>query len=190
MSEQTNNTKKTQKQTAKPKQQEQKQVFGDVVENHELVKRTLMVAAYPAMVKQEEKDGKAVFSGFLPGFEFCEVEDIYEIGECMQQLQDLLDDEVEELIVFEKQLPDLPSDEELMQMYPGYDIRFLDINVYALPDEELGCSGDCSCCGHHCHEEEFDECEDEDCDCHHHHDCDCDDDCDDDCDCGCHHEHE
>ncbi len=168
------------KQTKKPAKQ---QKFGDVIENHELVKRTLMVAAYPAMVKETVKDGKKVYSGFLPGFDFCEVDDIYEIGECMQQLQDMLDDEVESLIVFGKQLPNLGEDEELMEQYPGYDIRFLDINVYALPDEE-GCAGNCACCSHGCghdYEEHDHECEDPDCDCHDH------DECDDDCDC---HDHD
>ncbi len=172
-------------QTKQTKNQEKKQKFGDVVENHELVKRTLMVAAFPAMVKEEVKDGHKVYSGFLPGFDFCEVDNIEEIGECMQVLQDMLDDEVESLIVFGKQLPDLGEDDELMEQYPGYDIRMLDINVYALPDEDL-CTGDCSCCSHGCaempeqmhphhcdcgceDEEEYDECEDDDCDCHHHH---------------------
>ena len=168
---------KNNKKSLKKQGNNQSQKFGDIIENHDLIKRTLMVAAYPAMVKETIKEGKTVYSGFLPGFEFCEVEDIYEIGECMQQLQDMLDDEVEELIVFGKQLPDLGSDEELMKQYPGYDIRFLDINVYALPDEEW-CEGDCSCCGHHCDEDfEEDDCNDDDCDCHHEH-CDCDDDCD------------
>ncbi len=174
-----------------------KQKFGDVIEEHNLVKRTLMVAGFPAMTREYIKNGNVCYAGFLPGFEFCEVEDIEDFGELMDTLQDMLDDEVEELIVFGKQLPNLPEDEGLMEMYPGHDIKYLDINVYAEKDEE--CTHDCSTCGgcsfHTDGNEDYDfgagfgcededcDCDDEDCDCHHH-DCDCEDDCD------CHHDHE
>jgi len=145
----------------------EKTEYGDIVKNTKLIKRTLMVSAFPALVKESEKNGKTYYDGFLPGFEFSEVKGAVEIGECMEQLQDLLDDCVEELIVFEKQLPNLPEDEELLEQNPGYVVRYLDINVYAEP-EEMGCSCDC-----------------DDCSSHHHCDCGCEDDCDDDCDCGC-----
>ncbi len=168
------------KQTKEPK----KQKFGDVIEDHKLIKRTLMVAGFPAMIKEYIKDDHVCYAGFLPGFEFCEVEDIDDFGEIMDRLQDLLDDEVEELVVFEQHLPNLPEDEQLLELYPGYEIKYLDINVYAEPDEE--CTHDCSTCGgcsfHTDGNEDYgfdeeDNCEDEDCDCeddcdcdHHHHD--------------------
>ena len=176
----------------------EKTEFGDVVKNTTLIKRTLMVSAFPALVKETEKDGKPYYEGFLPGFEFSEVEGSHDIGECMEQLQDLLDDNVEELVVFGQQLPNLPEDEELEEQNPGYAVRYLDINVYAEPEDMpyiCGCEGecddecDCDCCGHDC------DCDD-DCDCDEHH-CHCeDDDCDCDCDdhkehnCKCNHEHD
>lgn len=165
----------------------EKTEFGDIVKNNTLIKRTLMVSAFPALVKETEKDGKPYYEGFLPGFEFSEVEGSHDIGECMYQLQELLDENVEELVVFGQQLPNLPEDEELEEKNPGYVVRYLDINVYAEPEDmpyicgcEGDCDDDCDCCGHDC------DCND-DCDCHEHH-CDCDDeecDCDEDCDCGC-----
>lgn len=180
-----------------------KEKFGDIIENHELIKRTLMVAAYPALIKEVEKEGQKCFEGFLPGFEFAQVSDIYDEDEIVEVLQDMLDDEVEELVVFGKSLPFVEEDDELAEKYPNHKIVYLDINVYATK-EELdyydGCTHDCSSCGHHCDCED-DECCDDDCDCcgdeccdddccdEH---CDCDDDCDcgcqegDDCNCGCH----
>ena len=162
--------------------------FGDIVENHELVKRTLMVAAYPALIKEIEKDGTKTFQGFLPGFEFASVEDIVDENEIVETLQDMLDDEVEELVVFGKSLPYVEEDEELMEKYPEHKIVYLDINVYATPEELEyydACSHDCSCCSHDCSGHDFED----DCDCgHEHHHCDCG--CEDDCDCDCHeHEH-
>ena len=159
-----------------------KEKFGDIIENHELIKRTLMVAAYPALIREVEKEGAKCFEGFLPGFEFAQVSDIYDEDEIVEVLQDMLDDEVEELVVFGKSLPFVEEDDELIEKYPEHKIVYLDINVYATK-EELdyydGCTHDCSSCGHHC------DCGDEDC-CDD--DCDCEDDCDcdDDCDCGCH----
>ena len=163
-----------------------KQKFGDIVENHDLVKRTLMVSAFPALIKEIEKDGETMFSGFLPGFEFAQVDDLESEDELVETLQDMLDDEVEELVVFGKSLPNLPEDEELLKNNKGYKIVYLDINVYASKDDEdfYDCSHDCSTCGGHCHEEYEDECdcdddcdcEDEHCDCHenkHLHSCDC-----------------
>ena len=170
--------------------QEKKQKFGDVIENHNLVKRTLMVAAFPAMVREYIKDGAVCYAGFLPGFEFCEVADIEDFGELMENLQDMLDDEVESLVVFGEQLPNVPEDEKLLEIYPGYEIKYLDINVYA--EKEEGCTHDCSTCagcsfttdGNEDYDfgEEFEDgdecdCDDEDCDCHDEH-----------CDCGHHHE--
>ena len=170
------------------------QKYGDVVHNHDLVKRTLMVAGFPAMVREYIKNGTVCYAGFLPGFEFCEVEDIEDFGELIETLQDMLDDEVEELVVFEEQLPNIPEDEKLLEIYPGYEIKYLDINVYAEKDEV--CTHDCSTCGGCSYttdgnedydfgeDFDYDDCDDdcdEDCDCHHH-DCDCDDG-----DCDCHH---
>ena len=188
-----------------------KEKFGDIIENHELIKRTLMVAAYPALIKEVEKEGQKCFEGFLPGFEFAQVSDIYDEDEIVEVLQDMLDDEVEELVVFGKSLPFVEEDDELTEKYPEHKIVYLDINVYATK-EELdyydGCTHDCSSCGHHCDCGDDECCDDDDCDCcdddccddddcdcgcHDHGDCDCgcheEDGCDDDCDCGCH-EHE
>lgn len=169
--------------------------FGDIVENHELIKRTLMVAAYPALIKETKKDGATFYEGFLPGFEFANLQDIVDENEIVETLQDMLDDEVEELIVFGKSLPYVEEDEELIEKYPEYKIVYLDINVYATPEELEyydSCSHDCSCCSHDCAGHEFEE---DDCDCEHEHyhcDCGCENDyedccdCEDDCDCGCH----
>lgn len=163
---------------------EDKQKFGDIIENHDLIKRTLMVAAFPALIKGVTKDGEESFEGFLPGFEFAQIAEIATEEELVETLQDMLDDEVEELVVFGKSLPFVDEDEVLMEKYPEYKIVYLDINVYATK-EELdyydSCTHDCSSCGHHCHDEDCD-CEDD------YDDCDCcgDDECDDDCDCGCH----
>ena len=173
-----------------------KQKFGDIIENHDLVKRTLMVSAFPALIKQVDKDGEKFFSGFLPGFEFAQVDDIESEDELVEILQDMLDDEVEELIVFGKSLPNLPEDDELLKKNKGYKIAYLDINVYASKDEldYYDCNHDCSCCEGHCHDEEdyYDDC---DCGCedeHDHCDCGCEDDCDlgeENCNCG-HEEHD
>ena len=158
-----------------------KEKFGDIIENHELVKRTLMVAAYPALIKEVEKEGQKCFEGFLPGFEFAQVSDIYDEDEVVEVLQDMLDDEVEELVVFGKSLPFVEEDDELVEKYPEHKIVYLDINVYATKEELEyydGCTHDCSSCGHHCDCGDDDCCED---------DCDCEEcNCDDDCDCGCH----
>ncbi len=155
----------------------EKTEFGDIVKDTSLIKRTLMVSAFPALVKESEENGKKIFSGYLPGFEFSEVEDAKDIGDCTQQLQDLLDDNVEELVVFGKQLPNLPDDETLLKNNPGYKIMYLDINVYAYPDDleewDECCDDDCDCCSGGCH---HDDCCDDDCDCHHtdEHKCNCD----------------
>lgn len=170
----------------KKEQKLEKTEYGDIVKNTTLIKRTLMVSAFPALVKETEKDGKTYYEGFLPGFEFSEVEGSFDIGECMEQLQELLDENVEELVVFGQQLPNLPEDDELMEQNPGFVVRYLDINVYAEPEDMpyiCGCEGecddDCCTCGHDC------DCDDEECDCHEHNcHCDCDDE-DDECDCGC-----
>ena len=84
------------------KKNDDKQKFGDIIENHDLIKRTLMVAAYPALIKSVKKDEDDLFEGFLPGFEFAKIEDIVSEDECVETLQDMLDDEVEELVVFGK----------------------------------------------------------------------------------------
>ncbi|MBQ3213736.1 MAG: hypothetical protein IJB10_01845 [Clostridia bacterium] len=202
------------------KKKEEKQMFGDIVENHELIKRTLMVAAFPGLVKETVKNGKKVYEGFLPGFEFAQVDDIADENEIVETLQDMLDDEVEELVVFGKSLPYVDEDDVLMEKYPEHKIVYLDINVYATAEELEyydSCSHDCAHCAHseEClGDEEYDDCDcedccDDDCDCedddccgedhhdHHHHDhCDCgceddeDDCCDDDCCCGHDNKHE
>lgn len=161
-----------------------KEKFGDIVENHDLVKTTLMAAAFPALVVSEEKDGQVSYKGFLPGFEFASVEDIETEDELVETLQDMLDDEVEELVVFGKSLPNVEEDDELLKKNPGYKIVYLDINVYASKEEMEyydACTHDCHTCGGHCHDEgcncEDDDCEDEHCGCHDE-DCDCEDDCD------------
>ena len=202
------------------KKKEEKQMCGDIVENHELIKRTLMVAAFPGLVKETVKNGKKVYEGFLPGFEFAQVDDIADENEIVETLQDMLDDEVEELVVFGKSLPYVDEDDVLMEKYPEHKIVYLDINVYATAEELEyydSCSHDCAHCAHseEClGDEEYDDCDcedccDDDCDCedddccgedhhdHHHHDhCDCgceddeDDCCDDDCCCGHDNKHE
>ena len=169
-----------------------KQKFGDIVENHDLVKRTLMVSAFPALITEVEKDGEKFYKGFLPGFEFREVDDFEDEEELVETLQDMLDDEIEELVVFGKSLPNLPEDEELLKKNKGYKIAYLDINVYANKDDEdfYDCAHDCSCCGGHCHDDECDceedYCEDDNCDCGN--ECDCKDEHDEHsaCDCGKH----
>jgi len=145
------------------------------VNDNGLVRRTLMVAAFPSMIKRELKDGREVHTGFLPGFESV-VEDIEDIGEIMDELQERLDDEIEELIIAGSELPFLPDDDELLRAYPEYEVKLLDINVWAYPDDEAfyydaghcgcGCEGDyhddgCGCgdgyhdenccCGEHEH---------------------------------------
>lgn len=172
------------------KKKEEKQMFGDIVENHELIKRTLMVAAFPGLVKETVKNGKKVYEGFLPGFEFAQVDDIADENEIVETLQDMLDDEVEELVVFGKSLPYVDEDDVLMEKYPEHKIVYLDINVYATAEELEyydSCSHDCAHCAHseEClGDEEYDDCDCEDC---------CDDDCDcEDDNCGCgeeHHDH-
>ena len=162
-----------------------KKKYGDIIENHDLVKRTLMVAAFPALIKETTKDGEESYEGFLPGFEFCEVSDIASEDELVETLQDMLDDEVEELVVFGKSLPNIDEDEKLLEKYKGYKIVYLDINVYASKDDLDECSHDCHSCSCGCHDEDFEEyeeyedCEDDECD-------------DDDCDChdGCDHNHD
>lgn len=198
------------------KKKEEKQKFGDIIENHELIKRTLMVAAFPGLIKETVKEGKKVYEGFLPGFEFAQVDDIADENEIVETLQDMLDDEVEELVVFGKSLPYVDEDEVLMEKYPEHKIVYLDINVYATAEELEyydSCSHDCAHCAHseEClGDEEYDDCDcedccDDDCDCedddcccgedhhhHHHHDhCDCGcEDEEDDCCCGHDHKHE
>ena len=143
-----------------------KEKFGDIVENHDLVKRTLMVSAFPALIKQVKKGNDVFYKGFLPGFEFSEVDDLESEDELVETLQDMLDDEVEELVVFGKSLPNIPEDEELLKKNKGYKIVYLDINVYADKNDEdfYDCAHDCSTCKGHCHDEDGD--------------CDCDDNCD------------
>ena len=34
------------------------QEYGDIIQNHELIKRTLMVAAFPGLIKEVVKKGK------------------------------------------------------------------------------------------------------------------------------------
>lgn len=154
----------------------------DFVEE-KLVKRTLMAAAFPALVKSYSKDGYTFFEGFLPGFKDVRALDMEDEDSCVEYLQDLLDDEVENLVVTGHQLPDIASDEELIKKYKDYKIVYLDINVYVREDgcDCCDCGDDCDCCDCDC----GDDCdcdEEHDCGCHghhHHH-------CEDECDCGCH----
>ena len=44
-----------------------------------------MVAAYPALIKQVKKDGQSSFEGFLPGFEFAQISDIYDEDEIVEK---------------------------------------------------------------------------------------------------------
>ncbi len=166
-----------------------KEKFGDIVENHDLVKTTLMAAAFPALIKSEEKEGQTSYTGFLPGFEFASVSDIETDDELVETLQDMLDDEVEELVVFGKSLPNVEEDDKLLEKNPGYKIVYLDINVYASKEEMEyydSCTHDCHTCGGHCHDEDCD-CEDDYCDCEDE-DCNCEDeDCEDE-HCSCHHD--
>lgn len=164
-----------------------KEKYGDIIYNHDLVKRTMMACAFPCLIKQTFNNDGYYFEGFLPGFEFATITDAESEDECVEYLQDMLDDEVEELVVFGKSLPDVESDEELIKKYPDYKIVYLDINVYALPDE---CSNDCSHCQGNCsfsEDQQYDDFYDYDCDddCGCEDDCGCDDDCvcDNDCDC-------
>lgn len=132
----------------------------------ELVKQTLMAAAFPALVTSyKSDDGETFYKGFLPNFKDADICDLASEDECIDYLQDLLDDKVEELIITEKELPDVEEDELLLKHNPGYKIVYLDINVYALPEE----------CHHHCHE----------CDCGCENDYECDDECNCHDDCGC-----
>lgn len=189
--------------------------FGDIIRDDTLEKRTLMVSAFPALIRAVQKDGDTLYEGFLPGFEFAEIKDVEDEDECVEYLQDMLDDEVEELVVFGKPLPDVEEDDELMEKYPDYHIVYLDINVYATKcshdcsscdgcedydyyDKDFDCyADDCGCgdpnchCGDDCDCDENDNCGchcgDDDCECDDECDDDCHDgcDCDDDCDCGC-----
>ncbi len=182
------------------KNNDNKQKFGDIVENHDLIKRTLMVAAYPALVKAVKKEEDTLYEGFLPGFDFAVLEDIASEDECVEYLQDMLDDEVEQLIVVGKSLPNIEEDDKLLKKYPGFKIVYLDVNVYATKEELKyydDCIHDCTSCSGSCKEQGyFDACEDDECECHSYHfgydidNCDCDDACDccgdDACDCGCH----
>ena len=129
--------------------------FNDVVFMPNLVKQTLMEAAFPAMITSYQKDGLTLFKGFLPGFEFCDVEDIEDEQTCLDYLQDRLDDEVEELIVLGKSLPNIESDEKLLQNHFGYKIVYLDINVFVekdfCEDCDCSCGVDGNCKSHKCH---------------------------------------
>lgn len=147
---------------------EKEEQYGDIVCNHDLKKHTIMVAGFPGMIKEYSAGGKKLFMGFLPGFEFAQIDGIEDEETCVEYLQDMLDDEVEELVVFGKQLPDVAEDDELMKQYPEYKIVYLDINVYAnvAENEYYDCTHNCSCCHGHCHDDGDDGC------------C-CDDDCDD-----------
>lgn len=145
------------------KEEKKEEQYGDIVYNHDLKKHTIMVAGFPALVTSYVAGGQTLYKGFLPGFEFAQVEGIEDEETCVDYLQDMLDDEVEELVVFGKSLPNVAEDDELMKQYPDYKIVYLDINVYATEDDEnyYDCTHDCSCCHGHCH----DHCDDDDCDC-------------------------
>ena len=146
------------------KEEKKEEQYGDIIYNHDLKKHTIMVAGFPAMITSYVAGGKTLYKGFLPGFEFAQVEEMEDEETCVEFLQDMLDDEVEELVVFGKSLPNVAEDDELTRQYPDYKIVYLDINVYATEDDEnyYDCTHDCSCCHGHCHD---DDCDDEDCGC-------------------------
>ena len=198
-------SKKVEYKESKKEIKPEKNEFGDIIKNHDLIKRTLMVAGFPALIKKTKTEKGEFYEGFLPGFEFANINEIENENECVEYLQDMLDDEVEELVVFGKSLPFVEDDDILLKKNPSYKIVYLDINVYATKDEldYFDCHHDCDCCSHDCN------CDDDDCDCDDDYECDCcdencgHDDCDDcdccddencdcccdhddDCDCGCH----
>lgn len=141
--------------------QDKEDFFEDYGFGETLEKKTLMASAYPALIRGVEEDGQVLYEGFLPGLQDSDVEDTEDENECAQLLQDILDDKVEELIENERELPDVESDEKLLEKYPGYKIVYLDINVYVSRDDEY-CHHDCESC-HHCdNDEEDEEEEDED----------------------------
>ena len=133
--------------------QKKKSEFNDVIFMPNLVRQTLMPHAFPAMITSYQKDGTTLYKGFLPGFEFCEVEDLEDEKTCLLYLQDRLDDEVEELVVLGKSLPNVQSDEVLLKENPNYKIAYLDINVYVEQDfcscshceGEHDCKAGCDC---------------------------------------------
>lgn len=104
--------------------------FNDMFFPDNLEKRTIMVSAFPALVKEVQKEDSTFYEGFLPGFEFNKIEDFEDEEDLIEYLQELLDDEVEKLVEEENPLPNVLSDEELLKMYKGYKIVYLDINVY------------------------------------------------------------
>jgi len=136
----------------------------DIFIDSGLVKQTLMAEAFPSLIKRGILDGVEVFSGMLPGFENAMAEAMDDLDELTELLQEMLDTEVEELILTGKELPYLPDDEELIKKFPGHEVKLLDINVWAYPDDfaDTGCG--CGCDGHHVHDDGCD-CGDPDCNC-------------------------
>lgn len=134
--------------------QDKEDFFEDYGFGETLEKKTLMASAYPALIRGVEEDGQVLYEGFLPGLQDSDVEDTEDENECVELLQDILDDKVEELIENERELPDVESDEKLLEKYPGYKIVYLDINVYVSRGEY--CHHDCEGC-HHCDNDEEDE---------------------------------
>lgn len=133
---------------------DKEEFFEDYGFGESLEKRTLMASAYPALIRGVEKDGMVLYEGFLPGLQDTDVEDTESENECVELLQDILDDKVEELIENERELPDVESDEKLVHKYPGYKIVYLDINVYVSRDD--ACDGHCEHCDH-VHDDDDDE---------------------------------
>lgn len=156
-----------------------KDKYFDIMFDNQLVKQTLMACAFPALIKQRYEDDFVCFEGFLPGFKDAVVNQVESEDECVEYLQDMLDDEVEQLIEDGKTLPDVKSDEDLMKEYPGYKIVYLDINVYA--DADCECDNNCESCGNDCILGDYD-CND---DCHCGEDCHCNEHsrCNDNCNC-------
>ena len=138
---------------------EKEEFFEDFGFGTGLEKRTLMAAAYPAIIRQTQKDGYTFYGGFLPGLQDSDVEDAESEDECVEILQDILDDKVEELVENERELPDVESDEKLIQKYPDSKIVYLDINVYVAKEDDE-CDHDCNGC-HICHNEYDDDEDDE-----------------------------
>ena len=71
------------------KEEKKEEQFGDIVYNHDLKKHTIMVAGFPALVISYVAGGQTLYKGFLPGFEFAQVEGLEDEEICVDYLQDM-----------------------------------------------------------------------------------------------------
>lgn len=118
--------------------------FSDIITDPSLVKQTLMASAFPALLRPvKTKEDGVLYEGFLPGFKDAKIKDVLSEDDCVQYLQDMLDEEIENLIVYGKSLPDVENDSVLIKKYPGYKIVYLDINVKATKEDCNSCDIDC-----------------------------------------------